>query len=283
MKAHVMFAIAVPLFLGACSNPHTPAGYVGYVTKTPVFLKAHFYEVQVGPASTGMGWMLNVRNYSITPFDIDQTFEGDSAVLCKDNLKISFAVHVVMRLNPDMVRSFVERFESDVSNQDPVVSSFNEYFQEPLRTYARDAIQKYTAFDIKENIDTISKEIADRVAQRAESTPFIISTLVVGNIQYPPQVAEAVARKMAATQVLQQTQIEIETEKAKAQKRVVEARGIADAMEIVKNQLTPLYIQHEAIQAQEKMVGSPNHTEVYIPVGPLGVPLVNAQDIGRKE
>lgn len=34
-----------------------------------------------------------------------------------------------------------------------------------------------------------------------------------------------------------------------------------------------MYIQHEAIEAQKLMVGSPNHTAVYIPVGSMGVPL----------
>ena len=33
-------------------------------------------------------------------------------------------------------------------------------------------------------------------------------------------------------------------------------------------------IEHEAIQAQEKMVNSPNHTEIYIPSGANGVPII---------
>jgi len=37
--------------------------------------------------------------------------------------------------------------------------------------------------------------------------------------------------------------------------------------------LSTMYIQHEAIEAQKQMVNSPNHTVVYIPVGPMGVPL----------
>jgi len=44
-------------------------------------------------------------------------------------------------------------------------------------------------------------------------------------------------------------------------------------MQIIRGQLNPLYIQHEAIEARKLMVNSPNHTTVYIPVGPMGVPL----------
>ena len=52
----------------------------------------------------------------------------------------------------------------------------------------------------------------------------------------------------------------------------MQAQGIANAMQIIRGQLSGMYIQHEAIEAQKAMVNSPNHTVVYIPVGPMGVP-----------
>jgi hypothetical protein len=30
-------------------------------------------------------------------------------------------------------------------------------------------------------------------------------------------------------------------------------------MQIIRGQLSPMYVQHEAIEAQKSMVGSPNH------------------------
>jgi regulator of protease activity HflC (stomatin/prohibitin superfamily) len=97
--------------------------------------------------------------------------------------------------------------------------------------------------------------------------------VVVGNVQYPAEVADAVSKKLAATQELQRMDTEIEIERKARTKREVQAQGIANAMQIIRGQLTNLYIQHEAIEAQKLMVGSPNHTVVYIPVGPMGVPL----------
>ncbi len=44
-------------------------------------------------------------------------------------------------------------------------------------------------------------------------------------------------------------------------------------MQIIRGQLSAMYIQHEAIEAQKAMVNSPNNTVVYIPVGPMGVPI----------
>jgi len=83
---------------------------------------------------------------------------------------------------------------------------------------------------------------------------------------------------MAATQVLERKQTEIDIEQRDAQKRVVQADGIARAMAIINERLTSQYLQHEAIEAQKAMVGSTNHTTIYLPVGPLGVPLVAPLD-----
>ena len=46
--------------------------------------------------------------------------------------------------------------------------------------------------------------------------------------------------------------------------------------------MNALYIQHEAIEAQKLMVNSPNHTTVYIPVGPMGVPLTGTFPTGSQ-
>jgi regulator of protease activity HflC (stomatin/prohibitin superfamily) len=112
-----------------------------------------------------------------------------------------------------------------------------------------------------------------RIRRYAEASPFVITSVVVGNVQYPSEVADAVARKLAATQELARKDTEIEIERKERTKREVQAAGIANAMQIIRGQLNALYIQHEAIEAQKMMVNSPNHTTVYIPVGPMGVPL----------
>lgn len=74
---------------------------------------------------------------------------------------------------------------------------------------------------------------------------------------------------------IQQTQQLVQVEQQKAQIRTEEAKGIASAQGIINATLTDRYLQHEAIQAQVKMAGSPNHTQVYIPVGTNGIPMVH--------
>jgi hypothetical protein len=75
----------------------------------------------------------------------------------------------------------------------------------------------------------------------------------------------------------QQEQL-IHVEQQKAQIRIVEATGIAEAQRLINATLTDKYLQHEAIKAQERMAGSPNHTAVYIPTGQNGIPIVKTVD-----
>src|SRR5208282_6467730 len=79
-----LFAVLAFSIIG-CTNPSTPAGYVGYVTKHPYTMPARFYELQTGPTSTGLGWRLAVTNISITPNTSTENFVGPDAVLAKDN------------------------------------------------------------------------------------------------------------------------------------------------------------------------------------------------------
>lgn len=74
---------------------------------------------------------------------------------------------------------------------------------------------------------------------------------------------------------IQQTEQLVKVEQQKADIKVAEAKGIAEAQQIINATLTDKYLQHEAIQAQESMANSPNHTTIYIPSGQNGIPLVN--------
>ena len=281
-KERRMRRLIAGLALGiiGCSNPFTPAGYVGYVTKHPYTMPARFYELQTGPTSTGLGWMLEVTNISVTPNTSTEQFVGPDAVLAKDNLRIEFRAHLLWKIDPENVRTFVEKYGE--TRDDPEIMAYDNFIKEPFRTYTRDAVQKYNGLDIKDNIGTIGSAVQAQILKLTQGTPFTIIGVVIGNIQYPQTVADSVAKKLAATQVLEETTIEIQTAKAKAQIREAEADGIAKAMDTINQKLTPLYVQYEAIQAQAKMVNSPNHTEVYIPVGPMGVPVVGTMKLGQE-
>lgn len=72
-----------------------------------------------------------------------------------------------------------------------------------------------------------------------------------------------------------QTEQLVKVERQKAAIRLADAIGIRKAQDEISKTLTPLYIQHEAIQSQEKTAASGrNNTIIYVPSGQSGVPIV---------
>jgi regulator of protease activity HflC (stomatin/prohibitin superfamily) len=276
----IVLLAGVTIWLIGSSNPFTPAGYVGYLTRGAVIGQSRFYGVQRGPTSPGRTWLLDVTNISVTPYSYTEEFSKDDAVLSRDNLKIAFRVNTVWRIDDARVPLFMERYSTTVAKSalekepDAIVkTAYSNFVREPLRTFARDEVQRRNGLDVKGDLIPIGDSVLARIRQYAEGSPFVISSVVVGNVQYPEEVETAVSRKLAATQELQRKDTEIEIERKERTKREVQAQGIANAMAIIRGQLNALYIQHEAIEAQKLMVNSPNHTVVYIPAGAMGVPL----------
>src|SRR5882757_8642340 len=169
-----------------CSNPSTPAGYVGYVTKHPYTMPARFYELQTGPTSTGLGWRLEVTNISVTPNTSTEHFVGPDAVLAKDNLRIEFRAHMLWKVDPENVRTFVEIYGETGGN--PEKMAYDNFIKEPFLTYTRDEVQKYNGLEIKDNIDAIGSAVQARILKLTQRTPFTIIGVVIGNIQYPQTV-----------------------------------------------------------------------------------------------
>ncbi len=74
---------------------------------------------------------------------------------------------------------------------------------------------------------------------------------------------------------IQQTEQLVNVERQKAQIKIAEAQGIAAAQRIINGTLTPQYLQHEAIAAQQAAAENSSHTEtIYIPSGSQGIPFV---------
>lgn len=278
----IIFLSGIVWLIGA-NNESTPGGYVGYVTQGAVFGHREYIGAQVGPTSTGKMWMANVVNVSVTPYTYDEIFNiaDNTAVLSKDGMQIGFSVHTTFRINPDKVKDFVEHYSTmqtgDASDL-IVKTAYTNFLSARIKTYARDAVQQFAWQELPTNIDVMGKEVNERVLKLTENTPFDVQSVTVGTIQYPASVAQSVAENQAQIQVNQKKLKEVEQAKLDAQKKVEEAKGIAEAMDLIEKKLSPQYLQYQAIQAQAAQVNSPNHTVIYIPVGPMGVPLTGTFD-----
>lgn len=268
LYSYKLLLTALPLLgvltLTACTNPHTPAGSEGYVFENPrLFGEGGFQGIVEGPGNFGVSpWRNQAINIDVRPTTFSEPFQ----ILAQDDLNVAFQIHVVLRVQAGTVQSVVEAYSAD--------QWYARYVKEPFRAFARQAIQAYASHELKAQRPIIAEQIQVNLATYLEGSPFEIINLSIGNIDYPDVVAQAVEKKLAALQLLQQKETQKEIAQKDAEIRIEEAKGIAQAQEIINATLTENYLQHEAINAQKTMANSPNHTTVYIPVGSNGIPIV---------
>ncbi len=259
----IILLCAVAALVG-CSNPFTPAGHEGYVYESPrVIGKGGFQGVVKGPGNYGASlWRNKVINIDIRPSTYIEQFK----ILAKDDLNVAFKFEAVIKISPGQIEKVVQDYAG--------IQWYQRFVKEPFRSFVRNSTQKHTSRELKAQRELISEEVKAKLEDYLVGSPFKLVKMVVGNIDYPPVVAKAVEKKLAAQQLLEEKETQKEIAKRDAEIKIEEAKGIAEAQRIINSTLTTNYLQHEAIQAQLAMSQSPNHTTVYIPSGENGIPLI---------
>jgi hypothetical protein len=250
------------LSLSACHNAGTPAGYEGYVMRGAIVGKRAFVGPQKGPTSTGLGWMMEVQNVDFRW----RTYKEAFKVMSADNLALVFKANLVIRPKPGTIQEVVETYGGE--------EWYMRSIQEPFRNAIYEAVAGYKALEAKDKRDLISQTVTEKFKKFIKDKPFELQKIVIGTIDLPEQVAQSQELKISKETELERQEFEVKIAEKRKEILIIEAEGIAQAQRIINATLTPLYLQHEAIQAQEKMANSPNHTTVYIPVGENAVPLV---------
>lgn len=259
----IIVSMVACMNLVGCSNPETPAGYEGYVVENPrLWGKGGFRGVVNGPGNYGASvWNNNVKNVDMRP----NTYNEPFSIIASNGLKVNITWQSVIKPKSGSVQEVVEGYGG--------VDYYERFIQKPLRSRVRGKIQSIDAMEIKGKQGEIIKSVTADIEKYLADTPFILMEGVLGDIGFPVKVTDAIEEKLAADEKLKTkgTLVKAAIEDAKIRKE--EALGIAAAQKIINATLTDQYLQHEAIEAQKIMAGSPNHTTVYIPVGANGLPL----------
>jgi len=96
-----------------------------------------------------------------------------------------------------------------------------------------------------------------------------IVQVILEEIDLPDSITQAIEKQQAALELIKEEENLKLVETIKSEKRVIAARGIADANRIIQSSLTEAYLQYEAIQKF-----NPGATKVFIPAEGV-VPILN--------
>jgi len=295
--ARKVLAIVVPTiiaiwFIAFCvcyfgifyNNPVTPAGYAGYVTRGAIAGKTEFVKVQYGPTSSGAGWLLHATNVPLTPRTYEEDFSGAEGIVSGDNTRIAFAVNVTMRIRPnqpgtkqDWVRTYVEKYTTlhDGDSPEQILSNtYNNNLKQPIRGYVRLSAESIKGLDIQDNMPKIAEDVNKKVQALTANTPFQVTKITIGRIHYPDSVTNQVANNLIATQKILQQNIQTDLTTRDARMMVIDNEGLAAAADIINKSITPQWLQYQALLAEEENVKSQSSTNLFIEVGPMGVPSI---------
>jgi len=101
----------------------------------------------------------------------------------------------------------------------------------------------------------------------------MLEQLLIRNIDLPNSVKQTIESKINAEQESQKMQFVLTKEKQEAERKRVEAQGIADYQKILSTGLSDKQLQYEQIKAQRELAASPN-AKIVIMGGRGNVPLI---------
>lgn len=148
-----------------------------------------------------------------------------------------------------------------------------------IRGIARAVAGNYTPEEIySTKRDEMAAEIV-RQLQEAMATKFIqIENVVVRDVKIPPKISEAIDLKLTAEQESERMKYTIAKERREAERKRIEAQGIADFQEIVSAGITTSLLKWKGIEATLKIAESPNSKIVIIGNDAGSLPVILSSD-----
>jgi regulator of protease activity HflC (stomatin/prohibitin superfamily) len=207
------------------------------------------------------------QNYTMSGIHDEGTKAGDDAirVLSSDGLEVTIDLSVLFKVRATEAPRILKEIGNDYL--DKIVRPIS-------RTAIRDNAVYYEAVALystkrQEFQDKIFKTINESFAKRG----LVLEQLLVRNITLPESVKKSIESKINAEQDAQKMTFVLQKERQEAERKRVEAQGIADYQRILSTGLSDKQLQYEAIKAQKEIALSPN-TKIIIMGNSKGAPVI---------
>ncbi len=227
-----------------------------------VGIKSLFGKVQHDVLKSGLHFvnpLLEVRqmdtrtqNYTMSGVHDEGLKSGDDAirVLTSDGLEVTIDLSVLYRVIPEEAPRLYQ--EIGVNYEDKIVRPIT-------RTRIRDNSVYYEAVALySTKRDEFQDRIFKTIDQDFKSRGLLLENLLVRNITLPASVKAVIEQKINAEQEAQKMQFVLQKEKQEAERKRVEAQGIADYQRIISESLSDRQLQYEQIKAMKELAGSAN-------------------------
>jgi len=195
---------------------------------------------------------IKTQNYTMSAIHNEGTKEGDDAIraLSADGLEVVMDLTVLYKVLPSSAPDILR--ETGIDYTDKIVRPLT-------RTKIRDNAVYYDAvslYGVKR--DEFQQRILKSIDEEFKKRGLLLEQLLIRNITLPQAVKTSIEQKISAEQDAQKMQFVLQKERQEAERKRVEAQGIADYQHIISESLTDRQLQYESIKAQLEVAKSPN-------------------------
>lgn len=210
---------------------------------------------------------VKTQNYTMSAVHDEGNKMGDDAirVLSADGLEVVIDLSVLFKVTPVSAPEILRTIGTD-------------YLDKIVRPIARTAIRdNAVAYDAVALYSSKREEFQNKIFETITKS-FIkrgleLEQLLVRNITLPASVKTTIESKINAEQDAQKMTFVLQKERQEAERKRVEAQGIADYQKILSTGLSDRQLQYETILAQKQIALSPN-TKIVIMGNGKNTPII---------
>jgi prohibitin 1 len=195
-----------------------------------------------------------------------QSIKESANVPSNEGLNLALDTSLLFHLDRDKAAEVYQR----------VGPNYLEKIVEPtLRAAIRTATSSHTANALYTNArELVQQQIKDQLISELGPRGVIIEDVLLRDVQLPPLLKDAIEAKQQAEQDALRMSFVLQKEKQEAERKRIEAQGIADFQKIVAQGISPQLLEWKGIEATEKLAASGNAKVVVVGNTKNGLPLI---------
>jgi len=253
----IAIVVGIIVFLVAGPFRTVPAGHVG--------IRDFFGSVSGSTLQPGINVvmpMTRVVEMSVQTQEIKEVAEVPS----QEGLILNLETSLLFQLDPakaaDIYRTVGRDYVSRI-----VEPQFRSAIREVTASYEAKAL--YSA-----EREKIANEIFTLFRRLAGERGIVVQQVLLRRIGLPPVVANAIQEKLRREQEAEQMKFVLQKEQQEAERKRIEAQGIADFQRIVAQGISAQLLEWKGIEATEKLAASGNSKVVVIGNTKNGLPII---------
>ena len=196
-----------------------------------------------------------------------QEIKENMTVPSKEGLPVQLEISLLFKVDPGMANDIYKSVEA------------GDYLNVILIPQFRSVVRGVTAkFEAKALYTGAREQLADEITTELQKNVggrgITIENAPLRQIILPPGLSKSIEEKLQAEQESQRMSFILQKEEQEADRKRIEAKGIADFQSIVSDGINANLLKWKGIEATEKLANSPNSKIVVIGSGKDGLPLI---------